>query len=106
MGDPAAASRRYGWFCVWMLLGAVIGVTLEFVVFLPVSILGSLAVARWLPRSRVGWEGVISGLGLPLLVVAYINRDPGDLSPWPWLVVGVGLLAAGLLIHHRATGAP
>lgn len=106
MGHPAPAAERLGWFLVWMVLGVAIGVTLEFVLFLPVTVLVALAVARWLPRSRDQWEGVISGLGLPFLLVAYINRDPGDWSPWPWLVVGLGLLIAGVLLHRRARAAP
>jgi membrane protein implicated in regulation of membrane protease activity len=106
MGHPAPASERLGWFLVWMVVGVAIGVTLELVVFLPLSVLAALAVARWLPRSRDGWEGAISGLGLPFLLVAYINHDPGDLSPWPWLVVGLGLLIAGVLLHRRARAGP
>jgi membrane protein implicated in regulation of membrane protease activity len=89
-----------------MVIGAAIAVTLELVVFLPLSVLMAIAAARWLPRSRSGWEGAISGLGLPLLCVAYVNRDPGDSSPWPWLVVGAGLLLAGVVIHRRARAGP
>jgi hypothetical protein len=98
--------ERVGWFIVWMLLGAAIATTLELVVFLPVSILATLAAARWLPRGRDEWEGVISGFGLPFLYVAYVNRGPGDESPWPWLVVGVGLVVAGVVVHRRARPAP
>ena len=89
-----------------MVLGVAIGVTLEFVVFLPVTVLVALAVARWVPRSRAQWEGIISGLGLPFLLVAYVNRGRGDSSPWSWLVVGLGLLVAGVLAHRRARAGP
>jgi membrane protein implicated in regulation of membrane protease activity len=106
MGHPATASERLGWFLVWVVVGAAIGATLELVLFLPVTILVALAVARWLPRSRDAWEGAISGLGLPFLLVAYLNRGPGDLSPWPWLVVGLGLLIAGVLLHRRSRAGP
>jgi hypothetical protein len=55
--------------------------------------------------------GLISGLGVPLLYVAYVNRaGPGSIctavaggqecndewSPWPWLAVGVILLVLGV----------
>jgi uncharacterized membrane protein HdeD (DUF308 family) len=53
----SAPDRGYGWFVVWMILGAAIG-------------------------------------------VVYINRDPGDRSPWPWLVVGLGLVIAGAAVHR------
>ncbi|GMA23370.1 hypothetical protein GCM10025864_11290 [Luteimicrobium album] len=61
----------------------------------------------------------LSGAGVLPLVVAYLNREgPGDVctaysggqcvagteewSPWPWLVVGVGLVVAGVVLSTVA----
>jgi len=58
--------------------------------------------------------GLVSGAGVVVLVVAYLNREgPGTtcwhtatrsgcdehLNPLPWLVAGVVLLAAGVVAH-------
>ena len=98
--SPTSDMSSWGWFAGWVSLGVVIGVTLELVVFLPVSALVALAVARWLPQSRDHWEGVLTGIGLPFLYVAYINRGPGDFSPWPWLAIGIALTVAGVVLHQ------
>jgi hypothetical protein len=84
-----------------MILGAAIAVTLELVVFLPVSILAALAFAKWTPQSRDHRAGAITGAGLPFLYLAWVNREPGDSTPWPWLIIGVGLMATGLVAHRR-----
>jgi hypothetical protein len=62
------------------------------------------------PSARVGLPGLVSGIGFPLIYVAYLNRfGPGTVcravargeecvdewSPWPWLVVGVAVLIWG-----------
>lgn len=94
------SASAWGWFAVWIVLGVVLAVTLELVVFLPLSVLAALALARWLPRSRDHWEGLLTGAGLPFLLVAYLNRDPGGSSPWPWLVIGVALVVAGVVLHQ------
>jgi len=60
-------------------------------------------------------EGLITGAGVPLLVIGYINRNgPGNVcterasgictsfaersSPWPFVAVGVLLVALGLIV--------
>jgi len=50
--SPTSDMSSWGWFAGWVSLGVVIGVTLELVVFLPVSALVALAVAKWLPQDR------------------------------------------------------
>lgn len=74
-------------------------------------------------ESRAGLEGFVSGQGLPLLFVAWMNRSgPGNVcsaipggqtcaeqwAPLPWLVVGLLLVAAGMVAatyRHRRSEA-
>jgi hypothetical protein len=84
----------------------VLGLLSIGVFVLPVALIGTF----WLRRrreSRSSAPGVVSGAGLPMLYVAFINRDgPGwvcegtgcgqQLSPWPWLIAGVLFLGAGV----------
>ena len=71
-----------------------------------------------------GIAGLISGLGLPVLYVAFLNREgPGNIckvsassiscteewSPWPWLLVGIAFLVVGVAVfvmsnRRRARG--
>jgi hypothetical protein len=82
---------------------------------------------RRLPPAHLAFLA-LSGAGVLPLVVAWLNRDgPGDVctewsgtqcaasteewSPWPWLAVGVVLVAAGvvlttLAVRHRARPRP
>jgi hypothetical protein len=60
--------------------------------------------------------GAVSGIGLTLLLVAYVNRrGPGTVcwqrvneagcdqfaNPWPWLVMGALFVATGVIAHRR-----
>jgi hypothetical protein len=85
--------------------------------FLPALVLGGLVATRG-DASYGSAFGVLTGAGLPLLFVAYVQRDgPGTtcyrtavatgcaqhLNPVPWLVVGITLVLAGLLTQkHRS----
>jgi hypothetical protein len=105
------------WFCGWLAVGAVgslslltmltIGLYLLLVTIVPA---GLLATRR---GSSAGLPGVISGLGVPLLYVAFLNRGgPGtvctttatgqscvdEYNPWFWLAAGVALLIAGIVV--------
>jgi hypothetical protein len=57
--------------------------------------------------------GLVSGAGIPLLYVAWLNRDgPGEvcrpitngvectqqLTPWPWLGAALALMVAGVVL--------
>ncbi len=103
------------WFGCWLLAGAswvvtVLGALSIGVFVLPVAIAVTVLVATR-RTSSVGLPGIISGAGLPLLYVAYLNRGgPGNVcttfasgqsctqewSPWPWLAVGVVLVVTGV----------
>ena len=66
-----------------------------------------------------GMTGIISGAALPVLYVAWLNRGgPGEVctstatstecgdewSPWPFLVVAIVLLVAGVVVFVRQRG--
>jgi hypothetical protein len=105
--------RSSGWFFVWVAVGFV--ATLGILVFGSpgVVLVGGVSVllARR-PAVRRAAFGASTGAGLVLLFVAYQNRQgPGSacwrtaaatgcdqhLNPWPWLVAGMALVAAGLI---------
>jgi len=112
---PTHSRLPWTWFTAWLLVGAgyalsLIGVASIGLFVLPLPVLATVLLARRQPATR-GLPGLISGLGVPLLYVAYLNRaGPGTIctaitggqechdewSPWPWLAVGVILLALGV----------
>lgn len=107
---------RWVWFAAWVTVGA--GYALSFteatsigLFMLPLPVFVTILLAR--KRStHGGLPGLISGFGVPLLHVAYLNRSgPGlkcnmpagggqycsnEGSPWPWLTVSVFLLVVGV----------
>src|SRR5690242_3371880 len=120
------ASRigTWAWFAAWAAVGAA--AALGFVSFVlaillvPVAAIGGLALAKLHAPDR-SVTGLLTGAGIPLLVVAYIQRDgPGTtcwrtatgggctahLDPRPWLVAGLLFVAAGIALcaaaRHRA----
>ena len=107
----------YWWFGAWALVSAglitgLLGALTIGIAVLPVSLAAAVLLA--LARRPVGHlTGLISGLGLPLLYIAYGNRHgPGmictstatggsctqEYSPWAWAVPGILLLATGVII--------
>jgi hypothetical protein len=115
---PTSPQLGWGRFAAWLLLGvgysfAVLGAMTIGVLILPVVIVGTLLVR---PRAKGGTVGLLSGLGLPFLYVAFLNRDgPGtvcvalrgggqrcsdEFSPWPWLIIGFALVVVGVLIFR------
>lgn len=115
--EAGTPQLSYWWFGAWALVSAglitgLLGALTIGIVVLPVSL--AAAVLLVLARRPVGHlTGLISGLGFPLLFVAYENRHgPGmvctstatggscvqEYSPWAWAVPGILLLATGVII--------
>jgi hypothetical protein len=112
---PALLRLGWVWFAAWLIIG--VGYTLSLLgaasiglLVLPLPVLATILLARR-QHAHNGLPGLISGLGIPLLYVAYLNRaGPGTIctaitggqdcndewSPWPWLAAGVILLVLGL----------
>jgi hypothetical protein len=107
----------WGWFCVWGAVGAA--AALGIVSLGPLALVPAILAAAILLRHREGRRrsafGLLSGVGVILLIVAWVQRSgPGTtcwhtatssgcehhLNPIPWLIVGLGLLVAGVLAHR------
>ncbi|MFZ2058677.1 MAG: hypothetical protein WAV54_14830 [Acidimicrobiales bacterium] len=115
--ELAVQHRAWGWFAAWTLVGAtwslaLIGIASIGLLVLPAAVGATVVVALRAPSSN-GLAGLVTGLGLPALWVAYLNRSgPGNvctsghgvesciqaLDPWPWLGVTVVLVTAGIAI--------
>jgi 4-amino-4-deoxy-L-arabinose transferase-like glycosyltransferase len=108
---------RGRWFWAWVLLGfaAAIGfVSLGVLVVVPAAVVAGAMASR--PSIRSSAFGVLTGMGLLLLFVAWLQRaGPGTtcwhtasasgcdehLNPLPWLAAGLALTAAGFVGHAR-----
>lgn len=109
--------RGWPWFAAWTLVGALVALGLLALLSVgPLALLAAGVLAGLLlraPRTHQGWPGILCGPAILSLVVAYLNRQgPGDVcrsdanggscvqqwSPWPWLAVGLVLLAASVVI--------
>jgi hypothetical protein len=106
------------WFWPWAGVGAIATFSLDLgaLVALPAFlVIGTLAVAAG-GRRRTAAFGSLTGAGLPLLWVAYVQRQgPGTtcwhtassagcdqhLNPLPWLIVGIALVLGGLIAQTR-----
>jgi hypothetical protein len=107
----------WGGFVLWVLLGAAAAlgvISLGPLLLVPVLVLGVFLWTR--PQVRRSAFGLLTGAGVLLLSVAWVQRDgPGTtcwhtatasgcdqhLNPLPWLVVGAALLVAGVVAHAR-----
>ncbi|MET7686271.1 hypothetical protein [Streptomyces sp. NPDC005423] len=113
--SPAARGGAWLWFLTWLLVGAagslgLLTIPTVGVFLLPLAAAGA-GVAAFRRGARAGLPGLLSGAGLPLMYVAYLNREgPGNVctnsgtggqscveewNPWFWLAGGVALLVAG-----------
>ena len=119
--------RNVTWFIAWMLTGAgyALGIlgALSIGPYVLVITVAATIVLATRTGSKVGLPGLVSGLGLPLFYVAFLNRSgPGTVctstgtgqscvdewSPWPWLAIGIVLLVSGYVwfaMTHRRGGA-
>lgn len=108
-----------GWFAGATWVVTVLGVLSIGIFVLPVAITLTVVLATR-RTSSVGLPGIISGVGLPLLYIAYLNRGgPGNVctksalgesctqewSPWPWLAFGMALLAVGIVVFAERKAA-
>ena len=111
-GLAPAHRIRCAWFWAWVPVGAL--GALGFISAFGVLALGpALIVVALLARNRTARRsafGLVTGAGLALLLIAYLQRDgPGTtcyrtattagcdqhLNPLPWLLVGLLLVAGG-----------
>jgi len=83
----------------------VLGILSIGIFILPCALFATFYLARRNPARRY-LTGILSGVGVPLLVVAYLNRGgpafvctestcDQQLSPWPWLLAGVLFVLLG-----------
>jgi hypothetical protein len=122
----AMGSRGWGWFAAWVVTGAglmlgLLSILTIGIFVLPVA-LGLVLLlstrAATARGARAGAPGIICGLAVPLLWVAFLNRSgPGTVcettaisthctkewSPWPWLGVAVAVLALGVGVFLATT---
>jgi hypothetical protein len=104
-----------GSYLAWVAVGAGLSFGVLAILSIGVFVLAVTVVATFfLARrsdARAGVAGLVSGFGLPLLYVAFLNRwGPGMIctatatgtscadqwSPWPWLLIGSALVAVGV----------
>jgi hypothetical protein len=108
---------RCGWFWAWVAAGALgaIGlVSLGPIALAPALIAGALISC--VPAARESAPGLLTGAGLPLLLVAYLQREgpgttcyrtatssgcDGHLNPLPWLALGLLFVVAGWVAQMR-----
>jgi hypothetical protein len=115
--DLQVAPGRWRWFLAWLGVGAIASVALlgmaSIGIFLVPVAAAAAALVHRASKGR-GHAGLLSGLGVPLFYVAYLNRmGPGNIctanadggqscgqywNPWAWAGAGVGLSAAGILL--------
>jgi len=111
----AARSSLVDWtFWVWAVVGVGYGFAISVIGLftVPAAVLLTIILATQPEFRRTAW-GVLIGIGVPFLLVAYLNREgPGtvchsidggrgtqcdDLSdPRKWLLLGLALVLAGL----------
>jgi hypothetical protein len=127
---PGPGARVRIWpFFAWAVVGAggclalaavfTIGIFVE-----PAVIAVAAGLLAWGGSRTIAAVGLLSGLGLVPLYIAFLNRGgPGDVcsysaggqscttewSPWPWLIAGVLLVAGGAALFawlRPGTGRP
>jgi hypothetical protein len=105
-----------GWFWTWAIVGLGFGLGISTVGTFTVP-LALIAVFFLTRRGPVrGAFGALTGAGAVFLYIAYVQRQgPGTtcyttatgggcdehLNPLPWLVIGLVLFVAGVVLHAR-----
>lgn len=115
---PQSHSATCVWFCAWAGVGALGLLSLDVgpIAAVPALLLAALIATRG-DRDHKSLLGLVTGAGLPLLYVAWVQREgPGTtcwhtamgegcnqhLNPIPWLLIGLALVLAGLVAQTRA----
>jgi hypothetical protein len=101
-------------FWLWAIVGVGLGFGISVIGLftVPASVVVAIVLLSR-PRLRASAYGVLVGIGVPLLVVAYINREgPGTVchrlsngiecaedlpDPKKWAAVGLAFIVAGVL---------
>lgn len=106
VGPPGT---HWPWFAAWSAAGAALtfsflaGLSIGLFV-LPVAAVLLVWVARRAPRPADAL-GFVAGVGVLLVVVAFLNRAGNGVDPKAWLVAGVSLngfaLVAYTLVSYR-----
>ena len=102
-------------FVLWVLAGAGLALaTISFSVLILVAVAIVVVVLATRRSHVMSAFGLVSGVGVLLLYVAFVQRHgPGTvcwetatasgcdeyLNPWPWLVVGIVLVCVGVVLH-------
>jgi len=108
-------------YFLWLVIGvgliySVLGIMTIGLFILPFVLAALLAMLKW-GGNRKSSVGLISGQGLPLLFLAYLNRNgPGtvcsqsgnggqacreEYSPWPFVILGVFLVLLGVQMFFK-----
>jgi hypothetical protein len=114
--SDGSRGHAWPWFLTWLVIGAAGSLGFLTIPTVGLYLLPVSGVAAGVAASRRGalggLPGLLSGAGLPLMYVAYLNRQgPGTIctttatsqscvdewSPWFWLGGGVVLLIAGVV---------
>ncbi len=118
--DASHSGHSWSAFLTWSLVGVGYALGLLSIMTIGVPILlaavagtAVLLLSRWAKR---GVLGLLAGLAVPLLYIAYLNRSgPGQVcssigdatacidqwSPWPWVAVALVLLVASGVLQTR-----
>lgn len=115
----------WAWFAAWALVGggacfAVLAV-LTVGMFVAPVVAAAAVLLGCVRRSHRGLPGLISGFGIPPFYLAWLNRDGpgtvchstatstsciGEWPPWPFAIVGVAVVAFGVVVFLRRTAPP
>ena len=121
-GPPERVPAPWWAYLLWGGVGVLLGLGVAAILTVGVYLLGAAAVlvvvGLVLPASRnASMLALICGVGAVPLYIAWLNRGgPGTVchavaggstcidewSPWPFLVVGVVIVAGGLLVARAA----
>jgi hypothetical protein len=101
--DARVAGAQGRWFLAWAAAGAAL--TFSFLTGLSIGlfVLPFAGLLLWWVARRtrhlLDATGFVAGIGVVLVLVAFLNRSGSGLDPMPWLVAGVCLAGSALLAY-------